>query len=74
MNELSIQNSLNEISNFSKEIETIAIYSLQQLFQNKRFVFINATDFCDEDNRELIDGKLVILNEFIKNFSIIYLV
>ena len=37
---------------------------LQYLFQNKTIVYLNTKDFLYESKRVLINGKLVILNEF----------
>lgn len=52
-----------DLEQIKETIEKEEISLMQTLFQNKTIYFFNVKDFLEESKRELIDGKLVILND-----------
>jgi len=51
---------LNQIKH---EIETIEGSILKKLFQNKTIIFEDVTNICETEYRQLLDKKLLILND-----------
>ena len=52
-----------DLEQIKETIEKEEISLMQTLFQNKTIYFFNVKDFLEESKRELIDGKLVLLND-----------
>ena len=44
-------------------IDDADFYLMQHLFQHKTCVYVNTKELLDESKRQLIDGKLIILND-----------
>ena len=66
-----IKEQNRNLDELQAEIHTIEISILKQLFRNKTIAFVGTTNVCGGENRELIDHKLIILNDqFISNNSI----